>query len=170
MAYASKVEGSGIREAQTNQTARLLLHTTITAEVKSTVQESVKSAKVEVQFKSESPPTFTYDVSYTPTIRGHHELRVRVGGIEVNGSPTEVFVHHPPSQLGKSIRVIGDSAAITWLGPGITIGPQEHVSTARFLCSARVVRGSSPLVRWEGLHSFTVLLATWLLMMKDVCT
>ena len=126
------IEGSQVKEVQTNQTARFLLHTRVTGEVKSFVgpQESVPT-KAKIRFKLESPPTFTYDVSFTPTIRGRHEMSVRVDGVEVTGSPAEVFVHRPPSQLGKSIegRVISDPAI--GMG-GMAVGPEEQLYVCEY--------------------------------------
>lgn len=127
MASTNEIEGLGMtrmmKEAQTNQTAHFLLHTSIMGEVKSFVQESVEKAKI--RFKSESPPTFTYDVSYTPTRPGRHELSVKVDGVEVNGSPAEMFVYRPPSKLGKSIQVISDPDIHGIVA--VAIGPQEKV-------------------------------------------
>ena len=47
-----------------------------------------------------------YRISYTPTVRGHHELTVTVNDQEVAGSPFPVFVSIHPSKLGKPVKVI----------------------------------------------------------------
>lgn len=122
MASTNKIEGLGTKEAHTNQTAHFLFNTTITGEVWSILQGSVK--KAEVRFKSESPPTFTYDVSFTPTTRGPHQLSVKVDDVEV----TQVFVHQSPCELTgrKPLQVI-DPAIQCRLGPGIAMGPWERV-------------------------------------------
>lgn len=122
MASTNKIEGLGTKEAHTNQTAHFLFNTTITGEVWSILQGPVE--KAEVRFKSESPPTFTYDVSFTPTTRGPHQLSVRVDGVEV----TQVFVHQSPCELTgrKPLQVI-DPAIKCRLGPGIAMGPWEQV-------------------------------------------
>ena len=47
-----------------------------------------------------------YCISYTPTVRGRHELTVTVNGQEVAGSPFPVFVSIHPSKLGKPVKII----------------------------------------------------------------
>jgi len=127
---ASTVRLEGIKEADTNHTAHFSLHTSVTAELKSLVDQSISEATVE--FKSESvsfPGTFTYEISYTPTIRGRHELSVKVNDVPVSGSPFKVFVHQPPTQLGEPFRILD---GLDW-AKGVTIGPQERVYIARDL-------------------------------------
>ena len=127
---ASTVRLEGIKEAHTNHTAHFNLHTSVTAELKSLVDQSVSEATVE--FKSESasrPGTFTYEISYTPTIRGRHELSVKVNDVPVSGSPFKVFVHQPPTQLGEPFGILD---GLDW-AKGVTIGPQERVYVARDL-------------------------------------
>ena len=72
----------------------------VTAELNSTTSRSVTKAIV-VQ-KSPS----TYEVTYTPTTRGRHELCVRVNGDEIQGSPFSVVVYPDPTQLCQPVRVI----------------------------------------------------------------
>ena len=45
-------------------------------------------------------------ISYTPTVRGRHELFVTVNGQEVAGSPFPVLVSIHPTRLDKPVRVI----------------------------------------------------------------
>ena len=47
-----------------------------------------------------------YRIQYTPTVRGRHQLAVRVNEQEVAGSPLPVFVSINPMQLGEPVRVI----------------------------------------------------------------
>ena len=47
-----------------------------------------------------------YKVTYTPTSRGPHQLRVRVGGIEIPGSPLTVSVSPSPAMRGTPVRTI----------------------------------------------------------------
>ena len=47
-----------------------------------------------------------YKVTYTPTSRGPHQLRVRVGGIEIPGSPFTVHVSPSPAMRGTPVRTI----------------------------------------------------------------
>ena len=69
----------------------------VTAELISTTSSSVTKATV-VQ-KSPS----TYEVTYTPTTRGRHELCVRVNGDEIQGS---LVVYPDPTQLRQPVRVV----------------------------------------------------------------
>ena len=72
----------------------------VTAELISPTSSSVTKATV-VQ-KSPS----TYEVTYTPTTRGRHELCVRVNGDEIHGSPFTVVVYPDPTQLRQPVSVI----------------------------------------------------------------
>ena len=47
-----------------------------------------------------------YKVTYTPTSRGPHQLRVRVGGIEIPGSPFTVCVSPTPAMRGTPVQTI----------------------------------------------------------------
>ena len=46
-----------------------------------------------------------YQVQFTPTLRGRHELTVSVDGRHVAGGPFPVFVSVPPTQLGQPVKV-----------------------------------------------------------------
>ena len=46
-----------------------------------------------------------YEVSYTPTIRGRHQLTVQVNNTEIE--TFHVLVQHLPTQLGIPVRVVG---------------------------------------------------------------
>ena len=48
----------------------------------------------------------TYEVQYTATQRGRHQLSVAVNGVEIHGSPFAVFIEIPPTQLGTPVQVI----------------------------------------------------------------
>ena len=70
----------------------------VSAELKSLVNDSVLQATVVRQITS------TYELSYTPTTRGRHQLTVRVNNIKIG--TFQVFVQHPPTQLGTPVRII----------------------------------------------------------------
>ena len=70
----------------------------VSAELKSLVDGSVLQATVVRQTLS------TYELSYTPTTRGRHQLTVKVNNTEIG--TFQVFVQHPPTQLGTPVRVI----------------------------------------------------------------
>ena len=46
-----------------------------------------------------------YQVQFTPTLRGRHELTVSVDGRQIAGGPFPVFVSVPPTQLGQPVKV-----------------------------------------------------------------
>ena len=48
-----------------------------------------------------------YNIEYTPHVRGRHNLEVSVNDRLVKGSPFQVVVSVPPTQLGKPFKVIG---------------------------------------------------------------
>ena len=48
-----------------------------------------------------------YEVSYQPTIKGRHQLRIRVEGQHIRGSPFNVAVKLPVEKLGTLILTIG---------------------------------------------------------------
>ena len=48
-----------------------------------------------------------YKISYQPTIKGKHQLHIKVQGKHVKGSPFRVAVKSPVEKLGTPIRTIG---------------------------------------------------------------
>ena len=70
----------------------------VSAELKSLVNGSVLQATVVRQRPS------LYELSYTPTTRGRHQLTVQVNNTEIG--TFQVFVQHPPTQLGTPVRII----------------------------------------------------------------
>ena len=48
-----------------------------------------------------------YKISYQPTIKGKHQLHIKVQGQHVKGSPFRVAVKSPVAKLGTPIRTIG---------------------------------------------------------------
>ena len=71
----------------------------VKATLKSSVDESVIQAKIQKKQGG------TYEIEYTPTIRGRHHLEVTVNGLPVAGSPLPVFVKISPKQLGKPVKI-----------------------------------------------------------------
>ena len=110
--YTFKVSGAGLEAATVKARSQFSIENLysrggpcsssqrVTAELKSTTTWSV--AKATVVQKSPS----TYEVTYTPTIRGRHELCVRVNGDEIQGSPFRVVVYPDLTQLHQPVRVI----------------------------------------------------------------
>ena len=48
----------------------------------------------------------TYIITYTPRVRGRHDLTVKVNGNDIVGSPFRLFVKIYPTQLRQPVRVI----------------------------------------------------------------
>ena len=105
-------EGPGIRSAETNST------TTFTVSVKdhlnkpcthphqlTTALRSLVDGSVEETTQT-SKDEATYEVQYTATQRGRHQLSVAVNGVEIHESPFAVFIKTPPTQLGTPVQVI----------------------------------------------------------------
>jgi sugar lactone lactonase YvrE/Asp-tRNA(Asn)/Glu-tRNA(Gln) amidotransferase C subunit len=74
----------------------------VKANITSSLSGAVVLAKVEQ--KSDN----TYEIEYTPSARGRHHLKVTISDQPVAGSPFPVFVHIPPTQLGKPLKIIPD--------------------------------------------------------------
>ena len=105
-------EGRGIRSAETNSS------TTFTVSVKdhlnkpcthphqltTTLRSLVDGSVVETTQTSKDEAT--YEVQYTATQRGRHQLSVAVNGVEIHGSPFAVFIKIPPAQLSTPVQVI----------------------------------------------------------------
>ena len=103
-------DGPGLKFATLKQMSKFTVHTHdihgqphqvqqhVSAKLKSLVDGSVLQATVESQTPS------TYELSYTPTTRGRHLLTVQVNNTEIG--TFQVFVQHPPTQLGTPVRII----------------------------------------------------------------
>ena len=103
-------DGPGLKSATVKQVSKFTVRTHdthdqpppvqqhVSAELKSLVDGSVLQATVVRQTPS------TYELSYIPTTRGRHLLTVQVNNTEVG--TFQVFVQHPPTQLGIPVRVI----------------------------------------------------------------
>ena len=105
-------EGPGIRSSETNSTTTFTvsvndhlnkpcthphqLTTTLRSLVDGSVVETTQTSKDEA----------TYEVQYTATQRGRHQLSVAVNGVEIHGSPFAVFIKTPPTQLHTPVQVI----------------------------------------------------------------
>ena len=47
-----------------------------------------------------------YSVSFTPSARGKHQLKIQVGGININGSPFSLDVVPSPEMRGKPVKIV----------------------------------------------------------------
>ena len=74
---------------------------TIRAELQS-LADPVSSVQADVVGKGAG----VYHITYTPQVRGRHDLTVKVNGHDIAGSPFKVFVKIHPTQLGPPVRTI----------------------------------------------------------------
>ena len=107
-----RAEGPGMEGAVTNTPTQLVVRTvysngqpcrekqSIRAELKSMVDGSIVVAEVTEKEKG------SYLVSYCPKVRGRHKLNLLVNQQPIAGSPFNVFVEHPPTQLGEPVHII----------------------------------------------------------------
>ena len=69
-----------------------------------------------------------YKISYQPTIKGKHQLHIKVQGQHVKGSPFRVAVKSPVDKLGTPIRTIGGMSEPR----GVAINQKGEVVVARY--------------------------------------
>ena len=106
----STVQGDGIKSAEINKISKVALHA-ISPNGKPHKKPVVVKAKLTtissgsvVEAKVKQGQSGTYEIEYTPCVRGRHQLEVTVNGLPVAGSPFPVLVKIPPTQLGKPIK------------------------------------------------------------------
>ena len=105
------VRGEGRETAEVSKTAEVTLTTKLTnskttrrivavvSELKSLRDGSVVKCTVDQSGPGE------YNIKFTPTVRGRHELTVSVDGQQVECSPFSMSVSISPTQLGKPVKV-----------------------------------------------------------------
>ena len=104
--------GPGIATAEINTTATFKVSVvdqrnrpcTRPTQLTTRLQSRVDGSIVETAQTSEDAAT--YQVHYTATQRGRHQLSVAVNGVEIPGSPFGVFVSIAPTALGTPVHVI----------------------------------------------------------------
>ena len=106
----STVQGDGIKSAEINKLSQVTLHTRspngkphkkpVVVKAKLT---TINSGSV-VEAKVKQGQHGTYEIEYTPCVRGRHQLEVTANGLPVAGSPFPVLVKIPSTQLGKPIK------------------------------------------------------------------
>ena len=109
------------------------------AQVSVKVPQSVRT-NVQAQLKSLADPSCvmlvsvaptnadTYTITFTPRVRGRHDLTVTVKGKEIAGSPFRVFVKIHPTQLGQPVCTITGLNDV-W---GIAINSKQQLVVAEF--------------------------------------
>ena len=107
------------------------------AQVSVKVPQSV-GTNVQAQLKSLADPSCatlasvaptnadTYTITFTPRVRGRHDMTVTVNGKEITGSPFRLFVKIHPTQLGQPVRTITGLNG-TW---GIAINSKQQLMVA----------------------------------------
>ena len=89
-----------------------------------------------------------YEISYQPTIKGRHQLHIKVEGQQIRGSPFSVTVTAPVEKLGPPILTIG-GVKTPW---GVAITPKGEVVISEY--NGHCVSVFSP--RGEKLRSFGI--------------
>ena len=87
-----------------------------------------------------------YEISYQPTIKGRHQLHIKIKGQHIRGSPFSVAVTAPVEKLGPPILTIG-GVKKPW---GVAITPKGEIVVSE--CNGHCVSVFSP--RGEKLQSF----------------
>ena len=108
-------EDPGIRSAEVNTTTTFTVSVkdhlnkpcTFPHQLTTTLRSLVDGSIVETTQTSKDEATY-YEVQYTATQRGRHQLSVAVNDVEIHGSPFAVFIKMPPTQLGTPVQVIKD--------------------------------------------------------------
>ena len=108
-----QVTGKGVEAAKVMETSTVLLHAvnlggksyekpimSLECELESEITCTRVSCSVERRGQSR------YDLSYQPTIKGRHQLHIKVEGQHVRGSPFSVAVTLPIEKLGTPILTI----------------------------------------------------------------
>ena len=106
--------GKGLEVAVVGEKSTAILHA-IGYEGKP-CEESIKSLECELVSKItgtrascsvERRGQSQYEISYQPTIKGRHQLHIKVEGQHVRGSPSSVAVKSPVEKLGTPILILG---------------------------------------------------------------
>ena len=79
-----------------------------------------------VQTKINQNGAGIYTITFTPRVRGRHDLTVTVNGKEITGSPFRVFVKIHPTQLGQPVRTI-TGFSYPW---GVAINSKQQLVVA----------------------------------------
>ena len=102
--------GKGLEVAEPSKRATAVLHVVdhegkvCTTPMESLTCEVVSSEKIDCSVKKTEASQ--YEISYQPTIRGRHQLHIKVEGEHIKGSPFTVTVKLPVQKLGTPIKTI----------------------------------------------------------------
>ena len=105
--------GKGTKVAELGERVTVVLNTVDDKEKACTTPaETVMSELVSVanntkrECSIKAVETSKYEISYQPTVRGRHQLHIKVKGKHTKGSPFPVTVKLPVKKLGTPVRVI----------------------------------------------------------------
>ena len=85
-------------------------------ELESKITNSTTTCSVERRGQSQ------YEISYQPTIKGRHQLHIKVQGQHIRGSPFSIAVTSPVEKLGTPIQIIH------WVRPwGVAVNQKSEV-------------------------------------------
>ena len=69
-----------------------------------------------------------YDISFTPRTRGKHQLTIRLGGVNISGSPFTLHIIPSPEMRGKPVNII---SGLNRPG-GVVITKNEEIVVAEY--------------------------------------
>ena len=103
-------------EAQVGQRSQLIAHLTLQdgqpakkmQNMKATLKSKANASYVQAEIDRKQQNT--YQIEFTPTVRGRHQLEVMYNNKPVLREPVQVFVKIPPTMLGKPVRRINKNA------------------------------------------------------------
>lgn len=123
--YISGVSGPGVQSATANYPSHVLVELsdtatgrpcacsyshTVTAELHSETEEEKQHSLFKRQSRTyisvEQKGRATYQVSFTASSRGEHQLHIKVDGMEIRGSPCNITLYPDPKQLHKPVDEI----------------------------------------------------------------
>jgi DNA-binding beta-propeller fold protein YncE len=102
-------------EAQMGQRSQLIAHLTLQDGQPAKKMQNINAvltSKVDgsrVPTKIARKQQNTYQIEFTPTVRGRHQLEVMYNDKPVSREPVQVFVKIPPTMLGKPVRRIDNN-------------------------------------------------------------
>ena len=120
--------------------------TSISCELVSEITGTTAKGSIERRGKNQ------YEISYLPTIKGRHQLHIKVKGLHIRGSPFLVCVTSLMENIGTLIKTI--SKFDGWMEPmGIAVNQNgEVVVTERNECCVAIISPSGERLRSFGMR------------------
>ena len=109
-------------ELGTQMQVCLVAPTAVPADISASVK-CVSNPSTSLQGNVVQKSVGMYSITFTPPVRGRHDLIVKVKDKEIGGSPFPVFVKIPPTQLGQPVLKI-DGLNLPW---GIAINNKQQL-------------------------------------------